>query len=228
MKKLIYIVDDEPDILELISIHLQKSNFKVRTFLNATDFERSMTESITPDLIVLDLMLPDGDGLELCKTLRMSKTFSSVPVIMVTAKGDESDKILGLELGADDYVTKPFSPKELVARIKANLRRSTTEDKVTDKLYYKDIIVVDLQKYEVHVSGEKVELTLTELKILSLLLERQGWVFSRDQILKHLWGNEKYVIDRTIDVHISHLRDKLGPVGKKIKNVRGLGYKLLP
>jgi DNA-binding response OmpR family regulator len=223
MKKLIYIVDDEPDILELISIHLQKSNFKVRTFLNATDFERSMTESITPDLIVLDLMLPDGDGLELCKTLRMSKTFSSVPVIMVTAKGDESDKILGLELGADDYVTKPFSPKELVARIKANLRRSTTEDKVTDKLYYKDIIVVDLQKYEVHVSGEKVELTLTELKILSLLLERQGWVFSRDQILKHLWGNEKYVIDRTIDVHISHLRDKLGPVGKKIKNVRGLG-----
>jgi two-component system phosphate regulon response regulator PhoB/two-component system alkaline phosphatase synthesis response regulator PhoP len=171
-------------------------------------------------------MLPDIDGLEVCKLLRKREEWASIPVIMVTAKGDESDKILGLELGADDYVTKPFSAKELVARVRSVLRRqrSPADAKM---LQVGDRLTIDLDKYEVSVKGHRVDLTSTEFKILRLLASKKGWVFTRDQILDYLWGHEKIVLDRTIDVHIRNLREKLGPeVADMIKNIRGVGYKL--
>jgi len=224
MVKLIYIVDDEPDIVELLAVNLEKYGFKVRSFLTGNTFIEAMNEQ-KPDLVVLDIMLPDRDGMDICKELRQSMQFAHIPIIMLTARVDEADKIVGLELGADDYVTKPFSPRELVARIKAVLRRAnkTTESAI---LKIGDILVIDLDRYEVLVHGEKTEITSTEFRILELLVRNKGWVFSRQQILDHLWGNEKIVLDRTVDVHIKNLREKLGPAKSLIKNIRGVGYKL--
>jgi DNA-binding response OmpR family regulator len=224
MNKLIAVIDDEPDIVELVTIHFKKAMFKVKGFSDAESFYRFLDEKI-PDLIILDLMLPDADGLEICKYLKKEDKFSSIPIIMLTAKGDEIDKVLGLELGADDYVTKPFSPKELVARVKAVLRRRQKVEE-SGKLDVAGILIIDTEKYEVFVEGKRVELTSTEFRILKLLLSKKSKVFSRDDILDYLWGHEKIVLDRTIDVHIKHLRDKLGKAGRFIKNIRGVGYKL--
>lgn len=228
MKKLIVIIDDEPDIRELVRIHLQKANFKVVEFSRSAKFWDYIKRH-RPALIVLDLMLPDADGFEICRNLKSHTELGDVPVIILSAKGEETDKVLGLELGADDYVSKPFSPKELVARIKAVLRRTPesklvpeTED--SEKLVLGKILKLDLNKYEVFVKGEPVELTTTEFKLLKLLTGKPGWVFSRDQILEFLWGEDKAVIDRTVDVHIRNLRKKLKSAGKLIKNVRGVGY----
>ena len=224
MNELIAIVDDEPDILELVSLHLTKAGFSVREFTDADSFN-AFVETSTPDLIVLDLMLPDTDGLELCKTLKRKDAFAAIPIIMLTAKGEETDKILGLELGADDYVTKPFSPKELVARVKAVLRRPARKES-GKTIEIAGRVVIDLEKYQVTVKGKRVDLTTTEFKVLQLLASRKGYVFSRDNILDYLWGDEKAVVDRTIDVHIRHLREKLGSAASLIKNIRGIGYKL--
>lgn len=224
MNKLIFVMDDEPDIVELVTIHLKKAMFKVKGFSDAESFYRFLDEKI-PDLIILDLMLPDADGLEICKYLKKEDKFSSIPIIMLTAKGDETDKILGLEFGADDYVTKPFSPRELVARVKAILRRRQKAEE-SGKLEIGGILTIDPASYEVVVEGRKIELTTTEFRILKLLLSKKSKVFSRYDILDHLWGDEKIVLDRTIDVHIRNLRDKLGKAGQFIKNIRGIGYKL--
>lgn len=224
MNELIFVVDDEPDIVELVSLHLKKNRYRVKEFFDAESFYRSL-DSEVPDLIVLDLMLPDADGFEICKFLKNQSILASVPVIMLTARAEETDKILGLELGADDYVTKPFSPKELVARVKAVLRRVEGKKREAARIQVGPL-AIDLQRYEVTVEGKRADLTSTEFRILQLLASKQGWVYSRDKILDHLWGNEKIVIDRTVDVHIKHLREKLGEAGKLIKNVRGIGYKL--
>jgi two-component system phosphate regulon response regulator PhoB/two-component system alkaline phosphatase synthesis response regulator PhoP len=224
MGKLIAVVDDEPDLLELVSIHLKKANFRVKEFLDASSFFKFLDNHI-PDLLILDLMLPDADGMDICKHLKMKDRFSSIPIIMLTAKDHETDKVLGLEIGADDYVTKPFSTRELVARVKAVLRRKDQKEE-GEKIEIGEILVLDLQKFEVKVSGKRIALTSTEFKILEILSERKGWVFSRRQILNSLWGENKFVIDRTIDVHIKHLREKLGKAGTFIKNVRGVGYKI--
>jgi two-component system phosphate regulon response regulator PhoB/two-component system alkaline phosphatase synthesis response regulator PhoP len=224
MSKLIAIIDDEPDIIELVSINLKKAGFDTRGFSNLESF-LSFLKKQTPDLVILDLMLPDADGLEICKYLKKKDELSSIPVIMLTAKAEETDKILGLELGADDYVTKPFSPKELVARVKVALRRQLQKED-TRKIEVGEIVFIDLEKFEVKVKGEKVDLTSTEFKILQLLASKQGWVFSRDKILDYLWGREKAVLDRTVDVHVKNLREKLGTAGPFIKNMRGIGYKL--
>ncbi len=222
--KLIAVIDDEPDILELVTVNLEKSGFKVKGFPDADRFFRFLKTEI-PDLVVLDLMLPDADGYEICKYLRKEEKYSAIPVIMLTARGEETDKILGLELGADDYVTKPFSPRELVARIKAVLRRDEKTVK-SQVIRIGDILEIDLQKYEVRVDGNIIELTSSEYKILTLLCDRKGWVYSREQILDYLGAQMKGVLDRTVDVHIKNLREKLGPAGAFIKNIRGVGYKL--
>lgn len=222
--QLIAVIDDEPDILELVSIHLKKANFRVRGFMEAEPFYQFLAKEI-PDLVILDLMLPDIDGLQICKYLRGNDRFSSIPIIILTAKTEEIDKIVGLELGADDYVTKPFSPRELVARSRAVLRRPARVDAATQRIVVSDI-VIDVDRHEVRVKGKTIDLTPSEFKILHLLAMRQGRIQTRDQILNFLWGDEKFVIDRTVDVHIRHLREKLGEASYIIKNVRGAGYRI--
>jgi len=222
--KTIAVVDDEPDIVELVSLHLRRAGFEVEGFYSGGDFLSFLQRKI-PDLVVLDLMLPDIDGLEVCKYLRSNERYRSIAIIMLTAKAEEEDRIVGLELGADDYVVKPFSPKELVARAKAVLRRGIPQNG-EGGVWIGGILYVDFSRYEASLKGEKVELTPTEFRILKILSGRKGWVFSRGQLLDLLWGNEKAVTERTIDVHIKKLREKLGEAGSFIKSVRGVGYKL--
>jgi len=223
-KNKIAIVDDEPDILELVSLNLNKENFEVDTFLDGKSFINYLKNN-TPDLIVLDIMLPDSDGFEICKYIRKQNDFNSIPIIILSAKGEIIDKVLGLELGADDYVAKPFSPKELTARIKAVLRRKgSPEQKSIIKIA--DSIKIDIDRYKVLINDKKINLTTTEFNILKLLAENKGRVYSRDQILDHLWGNKKFVLDRTIDVHIRNLRKKFGEYSYIIKNIRAVGYKV--
>lgn len=223
VQKSIIVIDDEPDIAELISIHLTKAGYKVKSFADGEKFFQALQYSALPDLILLDLMLPGQDGFDICRQLRKQKETAQIPVIMLTAKDDEVDKILGLELGADDYVTKPFSVKELAARVKAVLRRQHMEEKPL--LLQFGRLAIDPEKYEVTIAGKALQLTTTEYKILYTMVLRPGIVFSRDKLLDILWGTEKIVIDRTIDVHVKHLREKLGVCGEMIKNVRGIGYK---
>ena len=223
-QKHVIIVDDEPDIIELVTLHLNKSGYRVRSFENGSSALDYIQQN-PPDLIILDLMLPDYDGLELCKMLKKDDKYSSIPVIMLTARNEEMDKVLGLEIGADDYVIKPFSPRELIARIKAVLRRENKFVK-SNLLNIGDILEIDLQKYEVFVNKEKVDLTTTEFKILRILAEKKGWVYSRESILDFLGVQEKGVLDRTVDVHIKNLREKLTVAARFIKNIRGVGYKL--
>ena len=218
------IVEDEADIANLVSSHLEKQGFKVESHLTAASFLKSLPKH-KPDLILLDLMLPDSDGLEICKLMKKNEEWQAIPVIILTAKGEETDKIVGLELGADDYVTKPFSLKELTARIRAVLRRQTAEP-ASKKIEIGRALVIDLTKHQVSYKGNLIDLTSTEFNILSLLASRKGWVFTRDQVLDKLWGQDKIVLDRTIDVHIKNLREKLGEASRYIKNIRGVGYKL--
>jgi DNA-binding response OmpR family regulator len=223
MPPVIAALDDEADILELLRVNLKKSGFRFEGFQDADGLYRYLQRE-KPDLILLDLMLPDADGLDVCRYLRKNEGLAHIPVIMLTARGDESDKILGLELGADDYLTKPFSVKELIARIHAVLRRQAQRETVRQIVL--GPLQIDLDKHEVAREGKRIELTATEFKILELLASRRGRVFTRDQILDHLWGHEKAVVDRTVDVHIRNLREKLGPAGALIRNVRGVGYKV--
>jgi two-component system phosphate regulon response regulator PhoB/two-component system alkaline phosphatase synthesis response regulator PhoP len=222
--RLVAVVDDERDIRDLVSLHLERAGYRVQSFADGEHFLAFVGRAV-PDLVVLDLMLPDTDGLDICKQLKSEPRTAHVPVMMLTARSDEFDRVLGLELGADDYVSKPFSPKELVARVKAVLRRNETKE-ATRTIELPDGVVIDLNRYEVTVAGRPACLTTTEFKLLQMLAERRGWVFSRDDILERLWGNEKSVLDRTVDVHVTNLRKKLKRAGRLLKNVRGVGYKL--
>jgi two-component system phosphate regulon response regulator PhoB/two-component system alkaline phosphatase synthesis response regulator PhoP len=217
----IAVIDDEPDIIHLVSIHLRKAGFSVDSFANGRSLLKYL-EASTPDLVILDLMLPDLDGFDVCRAMKADPRHAEIPIIMLTARGQETDKVAGLELGADDYLTKPFSPKELVARVRAVLRRTIPENAALSIAG----VTIDPERFEVTVGQKPVTLTPVEFRILHLLAQNQGKVFSRERILDHLWGNEKAVIDRTVDVHIKNLRDKLGPAGDLIKNIRGVGYKL--
>jgi two-component system phosphate regulon response regulator PhoB/two-component system alkaline phosphatase synthesis response regulator PhoP len=223
MAPVIAALDDEADILELLKVSLEKAGFRFEGFQDADGLFRYLSRE-RPSLILLDLMLPDTDGLEVCRQIRRSGDLAGIPIIMLTAKGEELDKVVGLELGADDYVTKPFSVRELVARVHSVLRRPGGGE--TGPRIAVGTLVIDLDKFEVTVAGSKIDLTATEFKILQLLASRKGRVFSRDQILDFLWGSEKAVIDRTIDVHIRNLREKLGEAASLVKNIRGVGYKL--
>ncbi|HEY9161140.1 MAG TPA: response regulator transcription factor [Desulfomonilia bacterium] len=224
MAFLIAAVDDEPDILHLVSLHLKKAGFEVAGFHDAFSFRKFIAGIRKPDLILLDLMLPDADGMEICKALKSDDETKEIPVVMLTAKSMESDKVTGLDTGADDYITKPFSPREMVARVKAVLRR--TGGLPQGIIRIGDLIEIDHERFRVTVKGEAVTLTAVEFKILAFLAANRGKVFSRERILDHLWGNEKAVIDRTVDVHIKNLREKLGEGASLIQNVRGVGYRI--
>ena len=221
----VLIVDDELHIVELLKYNLETNGYKVIYALNGKD-GLSMVFDKKPDLVLLDLMLPEIDGLDVCKEIKKNKETENIPVIMLTAKGEEFDKILGLELGADDYVTKPFSVRELLARIKAVLRRKNKND--AENLISIGKLVINMDKHEVIKSGIKIDLTLKEFELLSLLAVNRGKVLTRDFLLDKVWGYEYYGETRTVDVHIRHLRQKIeeddtNPV--YIETVRGIGYK---
>ncbi len=228
MNELIAIVDDEKDILDLISINAKKNSYKIVEFSKGQSLMRFLkTESIKPDLIILDIMLPDIDGFEICKMIKSDPELKNIPIIMLTAKIEESDKLIGLEIGADDYITKPFSIKELFARIKVIFRRKSNKIEQIPLISINNELFIDSQKFEVYdIENNKIELTTTEFKILRILSEKIGWVFTRDKLVDELHGIDKVIFDRTIDVHIKHLREKLGKYGKYIKSIRGVGYKI--
>lgn len=223
-KESILVVEDEEDILELVRYTLTKDGYRVETAESGERALKALT-SKRPDLIVLDLMLPELDGLEVCRTLKSDPRTHHIPVVMLTAKGEESDIVAGLELGADDYITKPFSPRVLVARIRAVLRRrSRAELKDTDTVSIHDL-VIHPGRHEVLLAGEPLSLTYSEFKLLHLLARRPGWVFTRYQIVDAIRGIDYPVTERAVDVQIVGLRKKLGEAGKYIKTVRSVGYK---
>jgi two-component system alkaline phosphatase synthesis response regulator PhoP len=234
MNNKILVIEDELHIQELIRYNLEKSNFTVALSDNGIEgLQKSLTGEYS--LVLLDLMLPGIDGLEICKRMRSNKTTKKTPIIMLTAKSEELDKVLGLELGADDYITKPFSVMELIARIKAALRRveasvEEAADTAIDKLLtYRDI-VLDKERYEVRKSGEKLSLTLKEFELLKLLIENKGRVLTRDLLLDKVWGYEYAGETRTVDVHIRHLRQKIHDEdgsSQMIETIRGVGYKMI-
>ena len=224
MNEKIAVLEDEKDILELIALHLDKEGYRVYKFSKAEELFKAL-EKERFDLLVLDLILPDMDGINVCKQVK-SHLAPSLPVIMVTAKSELTDKVIGLEMGADDYITKPFAPKELVARVRAVLRRYKTITSGEEVLKIGNSVVIDLTRHSVYVDNKKIGLTFSEFGILKILASKKGWVFSREKIISLLWEGEKVVIERTVDVHIKNLREKLGKAGKYIKNVRGVGYKI--
>lgn len=222
MNEKIAVVDDEIDILELIKINLKKSGYIPFVFQKGEEFLDFLEKNIV-DLTIIDLMLPDMDGLEILKKIKENK--KNLPVIILTAKGTEFDRVLGLEIGADDYIVKPFSIRELIARVKAVLRRVNLIEEEKDVIKIDENFLIYPKRFEVLIDNEKINLTSTEFKILLILIKNMGKVLSRDEILDKLWGIDKVVVDRTIDVHIKNLRDKLKDYKYHIKNIRGVGYK---
>ncbi|NDB76606.1 MAG: response regulator, partial [Verrucomicrobia bacterium] len=210
----ILVVDDEPDAVELVEFNLKSAGFEVVTAADGTAALKKARASL-PDLIVLDVMLPEVDGLEVCKLLRRDAATAGIPIIMLTAKAAEIDRVLGLELGADDYVTKPFSPRELVLRIKGLLRRRETTEAKAERMQFGELIL-DVPAHSLTIHGKRVELTATEFKLLSVLMERCGRLQSREVLLNDVWGYETVIDTRTVDTHIRRLRDKLGSAAEMI------------
>lgn len=218
-------VDDEIHILELISFNLKAAGYHVVTALTGEEaLKRCEVEK--PSLVLLDIMLPGIDGLEVCRRLKGDRTTSNIPIIMLTARGDEVDKILGLELGADDYITKPFSVRELAARVKSLLRRVAPQQESEPQTLRAGDIMIDITNYEAFKGGEKLSLTLKEFELLKVLVLSRGKVLTRDFLLDRIWGYEYYGETRTVDVHIRHLRQKLGEE-PYIETVRGVGYRFV-
>lgn len=224
MAKRIVIVEDERDIADLVEIYLRKEGFQTET---VTDGGRALDliRRTLPDLVVLDLMLPGMDGFEICRALRADERFHSLPIIMLTARGEESDKVAGLEIGADDYITKPFSPRELVARVRALLRRRSRQSELKAPLKYGKL-VLDPDRHIVEVAGRTVELTAKEFSLLQYMMKNRGRVLSREQLLNAVWGYDYVGGHRTVDVHIRHLRSKIPMLAKALLTVKSFGYKL--
>lgn len=225
-KNMIYVVDDEEDILDLVAYNLRKEGFSVKCFDSGEDILQEVKQQ-RPDLILLDLMLPGVNGLEVCSILKRDETLKSIPVIMLTAKGEEADIVKGLEMGADDYIPKPFSPKILIARVKAVLRRRGPQagKNVNGEVITIHEITIHLGRHEVKVGENTVDLTYTEFSLLQFLSNKPGWVFTRYQIVDALRGEDYPVTERSVDVQIVGLRKKLGQAGKYIETVRGVGYR---
>jgi len=220
----ILVIEDEADIRELVEYNLKREGYQVISARSGLDGLK-LAEQKMPTLVLLDLMLPDVDGLTVCRRLKSTPATQKIPVVMLTAKTEEADIVSGLEVGADDYITKPFSPRVLIARLRAVLRRDTGDSSEAQEVIYAGEIRIDSGRHETTVSGKRIELTSTEFRLLYLLAGRPGWVFSRDQIVDAVRGDDTIVTDRTVDVHIAGLRKKLGPKGKQIETVRGVGYR---
>jgi two-component system phosphate regulon response regulator PhoB len=219
----ILIVEDEQDVVDMLVRQLRKAgNFAAIT---ASDGEAAIAQAqeAAPALIILDLMLPKMSGLEVCRVLKSNNATRQIPIIMLTAKAEEVDRIVGLEFGADDYVTKPFSPREVVLRINAILRRGSTS--AGEKTLAASDIVVDADRHDVRIAGKPIDLTAIEFKLLSTLMQRRGRVQSRDRLLNEVWGYESLIDTRTVDTHVRRLREKLGKRGTLIETIRGFGYR---
>jgi two-component system, OmpR family, phosphate regulon response regulator PhoB len=220
-RRKILIIEDESDVADLLALNFRKAGFKVAM---ATDGASGLQKARDdrPDFIILDLMLPKMSGLEVCRILKSDTATSQIPILMLTAKAEEVDRIVGLEFGADDYVTKPFSPREIVLRIRAILRRGETPDESLKA----GPISIDAARHEVRVNGKPVHLTSLEFKLLRTLMQRHGRVQDRDRLLNEVWGYESVIDTRTVDTHVRRLREKLGKAGDAIETVRGFGYRL--
>jgi len=224
MSNKILIIEDEPDIRKTIEYNLSREGFKIFTAASLKEGKELLDKSFS--LLVLDLMLPDGSGLDLCRELKSNQELMNIPIVILTAKDDEVDKVVGFELGADDYVTKPFSVRELILRIKAILKRGSSQKNETIEIerQFGDL-VIDIDSHEVFVNKEQISLTALEFRLLSQLIDRRGRVQSRDQLLSDVWGYSAEVTTRTVDTHIKRLREKLGTMGKYVQTIRGVGYK---
>ena len=224
MTKKILIIDDEPNIRKTIEYNLAREGFEIYTAASLSDGKSILNDTFS--LLVLDLMLPDGSGLDLCRQIKSTQDLSSIPIVILTAKDDEVDKVVGFELGADDYVTKPFSVRELILRIKAILKRGNIQKNETVEIerQFGDL-VIDVDSHEVFVNKEQIILTALEFRLLKQLIDRRGRVQSRDQLLSDVWGYSAEVTTRTVDTHIKRLREKLGTMGKYVQTIRGVGYK---
>lgn len=225
VKTKILVVDDEPDAVDLIEFNLRAAGFEVIT---AADGDSALQKARTaaPGLLVLDLMLPEVDGLEVCKLLRRDPATAALPIIMLTAKADAVDRILGLELGADDYLTKPFSPRELVLRVKNLLSRRRESETAQERMQFGEL-VIDIPRHSVRIGRREVDLTATEFKLLCLLAQRRGRVQSREQLLRDVWEYDNLIDTRTVDTHMRRLREKLGACAKFLDTVRGVGYRFV-
>ncbi|MGV7220048.1 MAG: response regulator [Nitrospinales bacterium] len=224
MEKTIYIIEDEEDIAKLIIYNLSLEGYKVGHFETGEDGLNAIINDL-PDLVLLDLMLPGMSGFQICREMKSNPKAKNIPIIMVTAKGEEEDIVKGLELGAEDYITKPFSPKVLIARVKTSLRRLEKKPQGKDDIIEIRELKIHLGKHAVTISGKPVDLTPSEFQILHLLSSKIGWVFTRSQIVDAIRGDDYAVTDRTVDFQMVGLRKKLGPMGEDIETVRGIGYR---
>ena len=224
MSQKILIIEDEPDIRKTLEYNISREGYEVICASSLSEGRQEL-ESASFTLLLLDLMLPDGSGLDLCRELKQDKSLSSMPVIILTAKDDEVDKVVGFELGADDYVTKPFSVRELILRVKAVLKRGERKSDNMEVQRQFGELKIDVDSHEVFVNDEQVSLTALEFKLLRQLVDRRGRVQSRDQLLSDVWGYSSDVTTRTVDTHIKRLREKLGGMGKYVQTIRGVGYK---
>ena len=220
----ILVIEDEPDIRRNLEYNISREGYNVLTAGCLSEAEE-IVNSNSLSLILLDLMLPDGSGLDLCKKFKSNSKTESIPIIILTAKDDEVDKVVGFELGADDYVTKPFSVRELILRIKAILKRGQTKKEVVEVERQFGDLKIDIESHEVFVDSVQIDLTALEFKLLNQLVETRGRVQSRDQLLQDVWGYSAEVTTRTVDTHIKRLRNKLGSMGKYVQTIRGVGYK---
>ena len=224
MNENLLVVEDEPDIRKNLEYNLGREGFKVSAVGSLSDANQKINNNNFA-LIILDLMLPDGSGLDLCKQIKNNIQTETIPIIILTAKDDEVDKLLGFELGADDYVTKPFSVKELILRIKAVLKRGNKKKDLVEVERQFGDLVIDVDSHEVHVNSEQIILTALEFRLLRQLVDNRGRVQSRDHLLSEVWGYNAEVTTRTVDTHIKRLREKLGSMGKYVQTIRGVGYK---
>tara|TARA_B100001250_G_scaffold410686_1_gene437632 strand:+ start:3322 stop:4008 length:687 start_codon:yes stop_codon:yes gene_type:complete len=220
----ILVIEDEPDIQKNLEYNITREGFKVLTASSISDAQ-IIIKSKDVSLIILDLMLPDGSGLDLCRGIKSDPLTESIPIIILTAKDDEVDRVVGFELGADDYVTKPFSVRELILRIKAVLKRGQTKKEIVEVERQFGDLKIDINSHEVYVDNNQINLTALEFKLLNKLVETRGRVQSRDQLLEDVWGYSSGVTTRTVDTHIKRLRSKLGSMGKYVQTIRGVGYK---